>query len=207
MLFQSEDFTEVRTLLGFGCFDFLIFRFNHNICFWVFIVHATSGVQQLGCNFMKKLFACGFLTTDTGQSIIWGSSTTWLGFHFLFPQASEQVWDFPLLVSLKQSPAPTKTSETPALQTQQRSQVLDQLVLLLSNPLTHMHFLKSCAFFSAFSLTLSVLLTLPASLLGLLQNQVAVLKSSQAFPVLHSSKQATYLHQLVGKFGKTIGNS
>ena len=36
---QSEDLVEVSLVVG--CFAFLIFRLNPNICLWVFIIHVT----------------------------------------------------------------------------------------------------------------------------------------------------------------------
>ena len=46
---------------------------------------------------------------------MWGlpqeSLPHWLGFHFFFPQASERVWDFPVVASLQQSPAATQAQE------------------------------------------------------------------------------------------------
>ena len=103
-----------------------------NICLWFFIIHAIFGVQCLGHELMKKPFACGILVTSTGWSCrfpwsyTWHSSHTWLGFLFLFfPQASEQVWDFPLVTFLKHSPGVTKTPGAPGIQMTQDSLALD----------------------------------------------------------------------------------
>ena len=40
--FQSEDLVEVKVSLVADYFAFLIFILNPNICFWVFIICATT---------------------------------------------------------------------------------------------------------------------------------------------------------------------
>lgn len=72
VLFQSKDFLAVRAPYWLGCFAFMIFMLNLNICLCLFKTHASFGTQCLWYECIKK-------TTSTGQRYTWGShwSNTW----------------------------------------------------------------------------------------------------------------------------------
>lgn len=79
---------EVRVFYWIGCFAFLIFNLNLNICLWVFTIHATFDVQCLRYEFTKKLFVCGFSATSIGQSYMQlDLQANQLDFSFLYPAA------------------------------------------------------------------------------------------------------------------------
>ena len=72
--FQSGDFIEVRALYWLGCFAFLTYRLNPNICLWdlIFVLHPKINLFSLlfhDCNFASVMNHNVFLELEVFKGI------------------------------------------------------------------------------------------------------------------------------------------